>query len=129
VRYADTDAMGVAYYGNYLAFFETGRVEAMRQIGADYAAVVRRGVHLPVVEPVVRYLEPPYFDDRLLVFTHATNLRGARFTFVYDVRREADGVHVVSGRTVDGCVHAQSLRAMRLPAWLRDDLRRLTKPP
>jgi acyl-CoA thioester hydrolase len=69
VRYADTDAMGVAYYGNYLAFFETGRVEAMRQIGADYAAVVRRGVHLPVVEAVVRHLEPAYFDDLLLVFT------------------------------------------------------------
>jgi len=46
VRYADTDAMGVAYYANYPAFFESGRVEAMRQTGADYAHVVCRGVHL-----------------------------------------------------------------------------------
>jgi acyl-CoA thioester hydrolase len=50
--------MGVAYYGNFLAFFETGRVEAMRQIGADYASVVLRGVHLVVVEATVRYRQP-----------------------------------------------------------------------
>ena len=30
VRFADTDAMGIASSGNCLAFFETGRVEAMR---------------------------------------------------------------------------------------------------
>jgi acyl-CoA thioester hydrolase len=120
--------MGVTYYANYLAFFESGRVEAMRQIGADYAAVVRRGVHLPVVEAVVRYRQPTYFDDLLLVFTHVSNLGGARFTYAYDVRREADGALVASGHTVHGCVDAQSLRPVRLPAWLRDELGTLCQP-
>jgi acyl-CoA thioesterase FadM len=32
VRFADTDAMGVVYYANDLSVFETGRIEAMRQI-------------------------------------------------------------------------------------------------
>ncbi len=128
MRYADTDAMGVAYYANYLAFFESGRVETMRQIGADYGGVVRRGVHLPVIEATVRYRQPAYFDDLLLVSTHATNLGGARFTFVYDVQREADGALVASGHTVHACVDAQSLRPIRLPGWLRDDLLRLAQP-
>jgi acyl-CoA thioester hydrolase len=128
VRYADTDPMGVAYYANYLAFFESGRIEALRLVGADYLRVVRRGIHLPVIEATVRYRQPAYFDDLLLVFTHATNLSGARFTFVYDVRREADGVRIASGHTVHACVDAQSLRPVRLPAWLRDDLLRLAQP-
>jgi acyl-CoA thioester hydrolase len=125
VRYADTDAMGVAYYANYLAFFESGRVEAMRSIGAAYGSVVRRGVHLPVVEAYVRYRQPAQFDDLLLVHTHADDLRGGRFTFRYEIVRESDGVQIASGHTVHACVDAASLRAVRLPDWLRADLARL----
>ncbi|MCA1648119.1 MAG: acyl-CoA thioesterase [Chloroflexi bacterium] len=128
VRYADTDPMGVAYYANYLAFFESGRVEALRQIGAEYAEVVRRGIHLPVIEATVRYRQPAYFDDLLLVFTHAANLAGARFTFVYEVHREADRALLASGHTVHACVDAQSLRPVRLPGWLRADLLPLVQP-
>jgi acyl-CoA thioester hydrolase len=117
--------MGVAYYANYLAFFETGRVEAMRQIGADYTSVVQRGVHLPVVEALVQYRAPAVFDDVLLVRTRATNLRGARFTFTYEVVREADGAPVASGHTVHACIDATSMRPVRLPGWLRDELARL----
>jgi acyl-CoA thioester hydrolase len=117
--------MGVAYYANYLAFFESGRVEAMRQIGADYASVVRRGVHLPVVEASVRYLLPAVFDDLLLVRARADDLRGARFTFRYEVVRETDGVPIASGHTVHAVVATDTLRPIRIPQWLRDDLARL----
>ena len=122
VRYADTDAMGVAYYGNYLAFFESGRVEAMRQVGAEYSRVVDRGVHLPVVEAVVRFRQPAYFDDLLLVYTRAEAVRGARFTFLYQVVRERDGALIADGRTVHACVDARSMRAVRIPDWLHGDL-------
>jgi acyl-CoA thioester hydrolase len=117
--------MGVAYYGNYLAFFECGRVEALRQVGADYFRVVDRGVHLPVVEAVVRYRQPAVFDDLLLVHTLVTALRGARFTFVYQVVRERDGALIADGHTVHACIDARSMRAVRLPDWLRSDLARL----
>lgn len=120
--------MGVVYYANYLAFFETGRVEAMRQIDADYATVVSRGVHLPVVEASVRYRQAARFDDLLLIHARATQVGGARFTFVYSIVREADGVVVADGQTVHACLDAQSMRPIRLPAWLRADLARLTAP-
>jgi acyl-CoA thioester hydrolase len=98
----------------------------MRQIGADYAAVVRRGVHLPVVEAGVRYLRPVVFDDLLRVATRAENIRGARFTFCYEIVRDADNVCVATGRTVHACVDARSMRPVRIPEWLRADLARLT---
>ena len=120
--------MGVAHHANYLAFFEMGRVEAMRQIGVEYASVVRRGLHMVVVDASVRYRQPAFFDDLLLVSTQTTDVGGARFTFVYDVRREKDGVLVASGRTVHAIVDAQSLRPVRLPEWLRADLLRLCQP-
>jgi acyl-CoA thioester hydrolase len=117
--------MGVVYYANYLGFFETGRVEAMRQIGAEYASVVERGVHLPVVEATVRYRAPAGFDDLLLVHTRVEDVRGGRFSFVYEVVRERDARLIATGHTVHACVEARSLRPVRLPAWLRDDLARL----
>jgi acyl-CoA thioester hydrolase len=120
--------MGVAHHANYLAFFEMGRVEAMRQIGIQYASLVERGLHLVVVEATVRYRLPTFFDDLLLVFTQATDLGRARFTFLYEVRRESDRALVATGHTVHACVDAQSLRPVRLPAWLRADLLRLCQP-
>ncbi len=50
VRYAETDTMGVVYYGNYLTYFEVGRVEFLRQHGFPMSAVDRK-VHMPVVGP------------------------------------------------------------------------------
>jgi len=119
--------MGVVHHANYLAFFEMGRVEVLRQIGVEYASVVQRGLHLVVVDATVRYRQPAFFDDLLLVLTYATDLGGARFTFEYDVRREKDGVVIASGQTVHACVDAQTLRPVRLPDWLRADLLRLCR--
>jgi acyl-CoA thioester hydrolase len=125
VRYADTDAMGVAYHGNFLAFFETGRVEAMRQIGSHYVEIVRRGVHLVVIEATVHYRQPAKFDDVLLIQTSVAEIGKARFSFVYEIRREVDEALIASGHTVHACVDAQSLRPLRMPAWLVEDLLRL----
>jgi acyl-CoA thioester hydrolase len=117
--------MGVAHHGNFLAFFETGRIEAMRQIGALYTEIVRRGVHLVVVEATVRYLLPARFDDLLLIGTSATELGRVRFSFEYAVRRESDGAQIATGHTVHACVDAASFRPVRLPDWLLADLRKL----
>jgi hypothetical protein len=42
VRYAETDTMGVVYYGNYLTYFEVGRVEFLRQHGLPMSEVDRK---------------------------------------------------------------------------------------
>ena len=125
MRYADTDAMGVVYHANYLAFFEVGRVEAMRQIGADYASVVRRGLHLVVIEASVNYVKPAYFDDVLLVETRVGEIGPVRFGFDYRVTRATGGELIASGRTRHACVDATAMRPVRLPPWLVEDLRRL----
>ena len=50
VRYAETDQMGIVYYGNYAQYFEVGRVETIRSLGMSYKALEDMGVMLPVVE-------------------------------------------------------------------------------
>ena len=66
VRYKDTDTMQVVYYGNYLTYFEVGRVEYLRQSGWPMSEVDKR-VHMPVVEAFVKYIRPARLDDLLEV--------------------------------------------------------------
>jgi acyl-CoA thioester hydrolase len=44
VIYGDTDQMGVAYYANYLRWFEIGRTEFLRQLGAPYNSIEERAL-------------------------------------------------------------------------------------
>jgi acyl-CoA thioester hydrolase len=65
VAYADTDQMGVVYYGNYARFFEVARTEALRSLGIRYADLERAGVMLPVTRMHVKYIRPALYDDLL----------------------------------------------------------------
>ena len=58
VPYADTDMMGVVYYGNYLTLFERCRNELMRSTGPSYKQLEEGGVMLPVIEAHVDYKSP-----------------------------------------------------------------------
>ena len=39
VRYAETDKMGYAYYGNYATYYEVARVDMLRSLGTSYKAM------------------------------------------------------------------------------------------
>src|SRR2546428_5336290 len=82
VRYKDTDCMQIVYYGNYLTYFEVGRVEFLRAQGLPMSDVDRK-VHLPVVEAVVGYVRPARLDDLLEVRCWGSERRrgGVRFFF------------------------------------------------
>jgi len=59
VRYAETDQMGVVYYGNYFTWFEIGRVELCRQIGFEYKKMeIEDDSFLVVAEANCRYKRP-----------------------------------------------------------------------
>src|SRR2546426_3322208 len=79
VRYKDTDCMQIVYYGNYLTYFEVGRVEFLRAQGLPMSDVDRK-VHLPVVEAVVRYVRPARLDDLLEVRCWVSERRSEEHT-------------------------------------------------
>lgn len=44
VRYAETDEMGVAWHGEYLAWFEVGRTDLLRGCGCSYRELEAQGL-------------------------------------------------------------------------------------
>lgn len=67
VRFAETDAMKVAYHGNYFAWFEAARIELLDNLKMPYRELDAQGMHLPVLEVGVKYLRPAKFDDVLTI--------------------------------------------------------------
>ncbi len=74
VRYAETDQMGVVYYGNYAQYFEVGRVEAIRALGFSYKKIEEQGIMLPVTELNIKYIRPAKYDELLTINTSIRNL-------------------------------------------------------
>jgi acyl-CoA thioester hydrolase len=118
VRYKDTDTMSVVYYGNYLTYFEVGRVEYLREAGWPMSAVNER-VHLPVVEAFVKYVKPARLDDLLLVTSRVSERRRASFRFSYEIRNEA-GELLASGHTLHACWNPATAQMIPIPDWLKE---------
>ncbi|MBD0348310.1 MAG: acyl-CoA thioesterase [Thermoleophilia bacterium] len=118
VRFAETDAQGVAHHAVYLVWFEVARVEYLARFDGGYPGLRSRGVEALTIEANARYGHPAYFDDRLEIGVRCTDLRGARFRFEYGVTRA--GEQLAQGWTLHACVDAATLRPTRVPAYLAE---------
>jgi acyl-CoA thioester hydrolase len=103
VLFADTDAMGIAYYGSYLRWFETGRVELLRRRGLAYGELAARGISLPVREARARYLSPARYDDEIRILAEVSVAGRASVTFSYRIEG-GDGKALAEGSTVHAFV-------------------------
>ena len=107
VRFAETDAQGIAHNAAYLVWFELGRVDYLARFAGGYKALRETGIEALVTESHVRYGVPARFDDVLRMHARCVDVRGARFRYEYLLER--DGERVADGWTA----HAHRRRARR----------------
>jgi acyl-CoA thioester hydrolase len=124
VRFADTDAQGIAHNASYLVWYEVARVEYLREYAGGYQALRDHGIEALVLESYCRYVVPAVFDDLLHVHTRCVGLRGARFRYEYAIVRD-DGTLMADGYTAHACVDSATLKPTRVPDWLRDAIDRV----
>jgi acyl-CoA thioester hydrolase len=118
VRYAETDKMGVVHHVNYLAWFEVGRCEWLRNLGWSYHDMEAEGTSLPVIEACCEYRQPSRYDDEIEVRTRAVLLSPVRVKFTYDIVRRADAVVAACGHTIHAATDAGG-KPRRLPERIR----------
>ncbi|HYP26142.1 MAG TPA: thioesterase family protein [Blastocatellia bacterium] len=100
VRYAETDQMGVAYYANYLVWFEVGRSQYCNDCGFSYRDMeAETGLFMIVAEAQCRYKAPARYEDELVVRTRVTELTRRTLKFGYEIVRD-DGAGIASGETL-----------------------------
>lgn len=126
VRYSETDKMGIAYYANYLVWFEIGRTEFCRARGFSYRDMEENDdAFLVVAETYCRYKAPAYYDDELVIRTHITELRRRSLRFGYEIVRAADGKIIAEGETG----HVVTDSAGRVRSFPEGYAQRLLSPP
>ena len=124
VLYADTDSMGVAYYANYLKWFEIGRTELFRRVSISYRSLEERGCFLPVYEAYCRYHNPARYDDIVYIETTFSFAGRARFRFDYRLLHKQNGAVLAEGYTVHVCTDRHG-RALKPPAHLNELLKKM----
>ena len=116
VRYADTDKMGIVYYGTYPIYFEIGRSEYMRELGFPYRELEGMGYNLVVVGLEAKYHNSAVYDDLLVVKTSIPSLMSRGLTFHYEIHR--DGSLIVDGTTKHICLNADKKPVLMPPNLL-----------
>jgi acyl-CoA thioester hydrolase len=119
VRFADTDAQGIAHNASYLVWFEVARVEYLRAYAGGYQALRDLGIEALVLESFCRYIVPARFDDLVHVHARVIELRGARFRYEYAIVRD-DGTLMAEGWTAHACVDGRTFKPTRVPHWLAE---------
>ena len=81
VRYVETDAAGIVYYGNFFIYFEVGRIEMFRELELPY------DLRLPIVETHCEYKKPVFFGDILEIHTSVPEIMEKGFKIESKVYR------------------------------------------
>lgn len=88
VRYSETDQMGVVYHGNYIPYFEIGRVEWLRNKGVSYKSLEESGIALPIVSMNVNYKKSARYDDWITVKTILKKYSSVKIEFECEIWNE-----------------------------------------
>jgi len=107
VRYAETDQMGVAYYPNYLVWFEVGRSEFCRNRGFRYADLEAVGYKLVVSDVHCRYRNSARYDETVIVRTKLKGVNKRMITFGYQILRKDQEELIAEGETQHICVDSK----------------------
>lgn len=119
VYYQDTDAGGIVYHANYLAFAERARAEALRALGVPHAQMVaEHGVMFVVHRVNLHYQRPARLDEVIRIETEITKVGGATVTINQHFWRDSDSLVVLEVGL--GCARVADGRPARIPAdWAR----------
>lgn len=89
VRYSETDQMGVVYHGNYVPYFEIGRVEWLKNQGISYKEMEESGIALPIVSMTINYKKSARYDELLTVHTNFKSQTSVKIEFECEIYNEA----------------------------------------
>ena len=116
IRFAETDAQGIAHHASFVVWLEVARVAHLERYAGGYQAIRERGLEALTTEVRLRYHRAAAFDETLTVWTRCVDVRGARFTYEYRIMR--DDELVAEGHTRHAAVDRGTYRPTRLPDWL-----------
>ncbi|MFT4255921.1 MAG: tol-pal system-associated acyl-CoA thioesterase [Pseudoxanthomonas sp.] len=124
VYWEDTDAGGVVYHAQYLAFLERARTEALRSLGLGQENLrATHDVVFVVREMQLDFLKPAKLDDMLDVRVQLQQCRKASLVFAQSIVR--DDVVLLTATVRVAAVKASAFSPVAIPDALHQQLKSL----
>ena len=122
VYYQDTDAGGVVFHAQYLAFMERARSELLNEAGIDLARFAEQYRTLFMVHSiVVKYHQPARLNELLSVSAEVVKMGRASLLFRHLVERS--GELLVEADVTLALVERERMKPARMPEELAKALR------
>jgi acyl-CoA thioester hydrolase len=124
VRNYEVDWQGIVHNGNYLLYFEVGRVEYLKHIGAkvDLNSIQGRS-KVVLVRNEIDYTSSASFDELLNVYTRISYIRNSSFA-MEGLMEKADNGQLVAFNVA---YHVWLDPATNRPAAVDDEFRKLAQ--
>ncbi len=126
VRFAETDAQGIAHHASYVVWLEEARVAYLDAFTGGYKHIQEQGIEALTTGVHLEYRAAAGFHDVLTVWTRCAEIRGARFRYEYRIVR--DGELVADGYTTHATVARGTHRPTRVPAWFVEQIEAAERP-
>jgi len=118
VRYAETDAQGIVFYGEYLTFMDETFSAYLEAVGFPYSSFEERGWEVHVVNADIDYHAFAEFPDELVNGMRVSAIRRSSIEFDW-VCRHRDGERVASGSVTHVAVDGNG-ETVRVPDGFRE---------
>ena len=125
VYWEDTDAGGVVYHAQYLAFLERARTEWLRALGLGQERLrMEHDLVFAVRAMRIDFRAPARLDDRLEVSVAVRECRKASLVFAQAIHRDGhrDGTLLLDAEVRVAALRASDFRPRPIPQALHDDL-------
>jgi acyl-CoA thioester hydrolase len=124
VRYSETDQMGVVYHGNYIPYFEIGRVEWLRNKGVSYKLMEESGIALPIVSMSINYKKPARYDELLTITTAFKSQSSVKVEFDCEIHNEKNEL-LTTAHFILVFVDLSTGKAINPPDYIKEILEKL----
>jgi acyl-CoA thioester hydrolase len=126
VYWEDTDAGGVVYHAQYLAFLERARTEWLRAHGKGQEALrVDQDLVFAVRAMRIEFRQPARLDDALTVSVALRQCRRASLVLAQSIRR--DDTLLLEAEVRVAALNASDFRPRAIPMPLYDELKALER--
>ena len=124
VRYNETDQMSFVYHGNYVKYFEIGRITWLKKLGISYKQMEEDGVMLPVIELKINFKQPASFDDKLILTTRLKSMPSYMIEFDFEIKR--DDQIITIGYTKLVFLNTKTNKPMRCPESILKEIAKVS---
>ncbi len=129
VRFSDTDAAGILYFGSFATYFDESFLSALRSEGIGWDEHKKYNFLLPIIEHKTRFFHPLKFGDQVSVYCWISRIGKTSFTSKHVMINDETGEICATGYISRVVVDYHKFTKSPIPEKLREILQLFSEIP